>query len=134
MAGLWDAIRDDGPAIVDVLTNRQELSMPPKIRLDQAAGFNLYAAHAILNSRGQLDGCVADTRMQVDRRKTSKGRGGLLPRPGRKFRLRTDFWGSTATEEASPAIHRTDASLIGERTFRRSRLDLRNKVGRVSRN
>jgi hypothetical protein len=48
--------------------------------------------------------------------------------------MRTDFGGSTATEEAFPGIHRTDASLIGERTFRLSRFGLRNKVGLVSTN
>jgi thiamine pyrophosphate-dependent acetolactate synthase large subunit-like protein len=51
-AGLRTAFAHDGPAIVDVVTNRQELSMPPKISLDQAVGFNLYALRAILNGRG----------------------------------------------------------------------------------
>jgi pyruvate dehydrogenase (quinone) len=51
-AGLRKAFAHDGPAIVDVVTNRQELSMPPKISLDQAVGFNLYALRAILNGRG----------------------------------------------------------------------------------
>ena len=41
-----------GPAIVDVIVNRQELSLPPKIMLNQAIGFNLYAMRAILNGRG----------------------------------------------------------------------------------
>jgi pyruvate dehydrogenase (quinone) len=41
-----------GPAIVDVIVNRQELSLPPKIMLNQTIGFNLYAMRAILNGRG----------------------------------------------------------------------------------
>jgi pyruvate dehydrogenase (quinone) len=41
-----------GPVVVDVKVNRQELSMPPTITLDQAAGFNLYAFKAIINHRG----------------------------------------------------------------------------------
>jgi pyruvate dehydrogenase (quinone) len=50
-AGLRTAFAHNGPAIVDVVTNRQELSMPPKITLDQAVGFNLYAVRAVLNGR-----------------------------------------------------------------------------------
>jgi pyruvate dehydrogenase (quinone) len=50
--GLRTAFAHDGPAIVDVVINRRELSMPPKISLDQAVGFNLYALRAILNGRG----------------------------------------------------------------------------------
>jgi pyruvate dehydrogenase (quinone) len=51
-SGLRAAFGHDGPAIVDVVVNRQELSMPPKITLNQAVGFNLYAMRAILNGRG----------------------------------------------------------------------------------
>jgi pyruvate dehydrogenase (quinone) len=50
--GLRAAFGHKGPAIVDVSVNRQELSLPPKITLNQAVGFNLYAMRAILNGRG----------------------------------------------------------------------------------
>jgi uncharacterized protein len=50
--GLRAAFGHKGPAIVDVIVNRQELSLPPKITLNQAVGFNLYAMRAILNGRG----------------------------------------------------------------------------------
>jgi pyruvate dehydrogenase (quinone) len=50
--GLRAAFGHKGPAIVDVIVNRQELSLPPKIMLNQAVGFNLYAMRAILNGRG----------------------------------------------------------------------------------
>src|SRR6202007_3247568 len=49
--GLRAAFGHKGPAIVDVIVNRQELSLPPKIMLNQAVGFNLYAMRAILNGR-----------------------------------------------------------------------------------
>jgi pyruvate dehydrogenase (quinone) len=46
------AFAHDGPAMVDVVTNRMELVMPPKVEVGQAVGFSLYAARAILNGRG----------------------------------------------------------------------------------
>lgn len=49
---LEQAFAHDGPALVDVVTNRAELVIPPEIRAEQAAGFSLYAARAILNGRG----------------------------------------------------------------------------------
>ena len=49
---LNEAFRHDGPALVDVVVNRLELSMPPTIKLEQAVGFNLWALKAVLNGRG----------------------------------------------------------------------------------
>jgi len=49
---LAEAFRHDGPALVDAVVNRTELSMPPTIKLDQAVGFNLWALKAVLNGRG----------------------------------------------------------------------------------
>jgi pyruvate dehydrogenase (quinone) len=45
------ALKHDGPALVEVLVHRQELSMPPTISLDQAWGFSLYMLRAVLNGR-----------------------------------------------------------------------------------
>ncbi|MDN4618208.1 ubiquinone-dependent pyruvate dehydrogenase [Paenibacillus sp. PsM32] len=42
----------DGPVLLDVVINRQELSMPPKITLKQAEGFTVWSMKAILNGRG----------------------------------------------------------------------------------
>jgi Thiamine pyrophosphate-requiring enzymes [acetolactate synthase, pyruvate dehydrogenase (cytochrome), glyoxylate carboligase, phosphonopyruvate decarboxylase] len=50
--GLKQAFEHDGPALIDVVTSRQELSMPPTIELKQAVGFSLYMAKAVLNGRG----------------------------------------------------------------------------------
>jgi pyruvate dehydrogenase (quinone) len=49
---LIEAFQHRGPALVDVLVNRMELSMPPTIKLDQAIGFNLWALKTVLNGRG----------------------------------------------------------------------------------
>jgi pyruvate dehydrogenase (quinone) len=45
------AFAHDGPAVVDVLTDRQELVMPPKIQLEQAKGFSLWMMKAVLNGQ-----------------------------------------------------------------------------------
>ena len=47
-----DAFAYDGPAVVDVVTARQELSIPPAITVEQAKGFSLYAIRTILAGRG----------------------------------------------------------------------------------
>lgn len=53
---LEDALRaafaHDGPALVDASTARQELSLRPKITLEQLKGFTLFATRAILSGRG----------------------------------------------------------------------------------
>jgi pyruvate dehydrogenase (quinone) len=46
------ALEYDGPALVDVVTARQELAMPPTIELKQAVGFSVYMAKAVLSGRG----------------------------------------------------------------------------------
>jgi pyruvate dehydrogenase (quinone) len=50
--GLRAAFAHDGPAIVEVMTARQELSIPPGITVAQAAGFTLWGARSILSGRG----------------------------------------------------------------------------------
>src|ERR1700746_462397 len=47
-----EAFQHDGPALIDAVVNRTELSMPQTIKLDQAVGFNLWALKAVLNGRG----------------------------------------------------------------------------------
>ena len=49
---LREALAHDGPALVDAVVKRQELSMPPTIELKQAQGFGLYAVKALMNGRG----------------------------------------------------------------------------------
>ncbi len=49
---LREAFAHPGPALVDVVTNRAELAMPPKITLKEMGGFSLWAAKAVMNGRG----------------------------------------------------------------------------------
>jgi pyruvate dehydrogenase (quinone) len=49
---LEKAFAHPGPALVDIAVNRQELAMPPSLKLDQIVDFNLYMIKAILNGRG----------------------------------------------------------------------------------
>ena len=55
-ADVHDAIKaafaHEGPVVIDAVVNRQELSMPPKIELEQAKGFTLYMIKAVLNGKG----------------------------------------------------------------------------------
>jgi pyruvate dehydrogenase (quinone) len=53
---LPDAIREvldhDGPAVLDVVTAKQELSMPPTITAEQVKGFSLWVLRAVMSGRG----------------------------------------------------------------------------------
>jgi hypothetical protein len=51
-SALQAALDHDGPARVDVLTARQELSLPPKVTLEQVTGFTLFAIRTILSGQG----------------------------------------------------------------------------------
>jgi pyruvate dehydrogenase (quinone) len=42
----------DGPAILDVVTERQELAIPPAVSLEQAKGFALFAVRTVLSGKG----------------------------------------------------------------------------------
>lgn len=46
------AFQHDGPVLLDVAVNRQELALPPKITIEQAHGFTLWMLKAVLNNRG----------------------------------------------------------------------------------
>jgi len=50
--GVSNVLSHNGPALLDVVTNPLELSMPPKIQLDQAYGFGLWMMKAVLSGRG----------------------------------------------------------------------------------
>ena len=54
---LDDALRaafgHDGPALVDVRTDRSELSLPPKLSYGEIKGFTLYATRTILSGNGE---------------------------------------------------------------------------------
>ncbi|MFT8679296.1 MAG: thiamine pyrophosphate-dependent enzyme [Gluconacetobacter sp.] len=49
---LAEIMAHDGPALLDVVTATQELSLPPTIKAEQVKGFSLYILRAIMNGRG----------------------------------------------------------------------------------
>ncbi|WP_377297686.1 ubiquinone-dependent pyruvate dehydrogenase [Rhizobium sp. SGZ-381] len=51
-AAVKDILAHPGPALLDVVTNTEELSMPPKIEAAQVKGFGLWAIKAVMNGRG----------------------------------------------------------------------------------
>ena len=48
---LRQALAHDGPALVDVVSARQELVMPPKATFDQAYHFSMFMAKAVMDGR-----------------------------------------------------------------------------------
>ena len=55
------ALATDGPVLVDVVTARNELSMPPSITAEQAKGFTVWALKTVLSGRGDELLDLADT-------------------------------------------------------------------------
>ena len=51
--GLRRAFAHEGPALIDVVSARQELVMPPKITIDEAESFSLFALKAVMDGRGR---------------------------------------------------------------------------------
>ncbi|WP_106850052.1 ubiquinone-dependent pyruvate dehydrogenase [Blastococcus sp. Marseille-P5729] len=51
-SALRGAFSHDGPALVDVVTARQELTIPPSVTAEQVKGFTLYAIRTVLSGRG----------------------------------------------------------------------------------
>jgi pyruvate dehydrogenase (quinone) len=46
------ALKHEGPALIEVPVSRQELSMPPTITIEQMKNFSLFALKAVLSGRG----------------------------------------------------------------------------------
>ena len=46
------ALSHPGPALVEVVVDRQELALPPSIKLDQVKGFGLFMMKAVIDGRG----------------------------------------------------------------------------------
>ena len=51
-SAVCEFLAHDGPALLDVVTARQELSIPPTVSAAQAKGFTLYAIRTVLSGRG----------------------------------------------------------------------------------
>ncbi|MCX4161061.1 MULTISPECIES: ubiquinone-dependent pyruvate dehydrogenase [Paraburkholderia] len=58
------AFAHPGPAVVDVVTAKHELAMPPKIQWAQAKGFSLYMLRAVLSGRGDEVVELANTNLR----------------------------------------------------------------------
>jgi pyruvate dehydrogenase (quinone) len=50
--GLREGLAHDGASLIEVMTERQELSIPPRITTSQAKGFTLWATRSVLSGRG----------------------------------------------------------------------------------
>ena len=48
---LRETLAHDGPALVDVVSARQELAMPPKATISQTLNFNLFLMKAVMDGR-----------------------------------------------------------------------------------
>ncbi|MBN8872946.1 MAG: ubiquinone-dependent pyruvate dehydrogenase, partial [Rhodospirillales bacterium] len=51
-AAVAEVLAHDGPALLDVVTATQELSMPPTINAEQVKGFSLWLIRAVMSGRG----------------------------------------------------------------------------------
>nr|WP_321483726.1 ubiquinone-dependent pyruvate dehydrogenase [uncultured Cohaesibacter sp.] len=52
-AKMEEFLAKPGPGLMDVMVAKQELAMPPKIKVEQAKGFSVYMMRAILSGRGE---------------------------------------------------------------------------------
>jgi pyruvate dehydrogenase (quinone) len=52
LGAIRDVLSHDGPAVLDVVTATQELSMPPTITAEQVKGFSLWVLRAVMSGRG----------------------------------------------------------------------------------
>ena len=59
---LAEIMAHPGPALLDVIVNPEELSMPPEIKLEQAWGFSMYMLKETLRGNGKkvLDTVVSN--------------------------------------------------------------------------
>ncbi len=64
-SALSQAFAHDGPALVDVVSARQELVLPPKATLDEAYHFNVFMLKAVLDGRGAELIDLARTNLRV---------------------------------------------------------------------
>ncbi|MCA0247374.1 MAG: ubiquinone-dependent pyruvate dehydrogenase [Proteobacteria bacterium] len=62
---LRDAFAHKGPALVDVVSARQELAMPPKATLEQAYGFSLFLMKAVMDGRATQIIDLARTNLRI---------------------------------------------------------------------
>jgi pyruvate dehydrogenase (quinone) len=61
---LREVLDHDGPALLDVVTARQELVMPPHVEREQVSGFGLWFIRAVLDGRGEQIIDLAQTNLR----------------------------------------------------------------------
>jgi pyruvate dehydrogenase (quinone) len=68
------AFASEAPALVEVMTARQELSISPAVSLEQVQGFDSYATSAILSGSGDelVDLAVRNVARHLCNRKTAR--------------------------------------------------------------
>ena len=59
-----EMLAHDGPALLDVVTAKHELSMPPTIGLEQVKGFSLWVLRAVMSGRGDEVIDLANTNLR----------------------------------------------------------------------
>ena len=64
-SALKEALAHKGPVLVDVVSARQELVMPPKATLDQAYHFGLFTLKAVMDGRASELVDLARTNLRI---------------------------------------------------------------------
>jgi pyruvate dehydrogenase (quinone) len=62
-AAVEAVLAHDGPAVLDVVTATQELSMPPTIKAEEVKGFSLWVLRAVMSGRGDEVLDLAETNL-----------------------------------------------------------------------
>jgi pyruvate dehydrogenase (quinone) len=64
-AAVREVLAHRGPALLDVVSARQELVMPPKATFEQATNFSLFALKAVMDGRAAQLIDLARTNLRV---------------------------------------------------------------------
>ncbi|MBV8408307.1 MAG: ubiquinone-dependent pyruvate dehydrogenase [Alphaproteobacteria bacterium] len=64
-AGVREVLAHEGPALLDVVSARQELAMPPKATFEQAMSFGMFVAKAVLDGRATQLIDLARTNLRI---------------------------------------------------------------------
>jgi pyruvate dehydrogenase (quinone) len=62
-AAVEAVLAHDGPAVLDVVTAKHELSMPPTIKAEEVKGFSLWVLRAVMSGRGDAVLDLAETNL-----------------------------------------------------------------------
>src|ERR1700746_1013215 len=62
-SAMKEVLSHNGPALLDVVTAKQELSMPPTITAEEIKGFSLWVLRAVMNGRGDEVVDLANTNL-----------------------------------------------------------------------